>query len=481
MALTGAEERGVVVGRLLAHKEHFGSLTAAEVKTAARACGVSVPTMYRWIKSGRPSGLVSRRAHRLSDEESAAYFDARGDSAAAYRSLKLAGIACAPSLSTYRRAINREFDAAARGAAKRGLPARDQNRMVLRHKPCHRNERWEGDHTMLELHVLAPGHKNPVRPWITWMIDVGSRAIMGWGISAGAPNRGAVLAAIRSGVERDGDNPFYGIPGELLWDNGLEFTANAVTEAAAMLGTVVRTTFPYSPSQKPFIERVNRTLEDELISKLPQYVSGPRRKDGSLEDPDQLILTLSDLAHRIDVWVNHYNNARPHRGLDNLTPRQKWQSDATPLREISSESARHLTLERIQRVVRRDGGIHVDSVAYISESLYGYEGETVEVGRIPYDQTRIEVFQDGRWLCTAIPTVSLTAEQTKRYRDAAKKQDDKLKSERRRLAKRQKVRIGTLTSDALDPRILPANADAKSDHAEKKDLFKFGDRIGGVR
>lgn len=480
MALRGMEERQTVLANLLLRRAQFGSLTLAEVRAAATACGVSESTMYRWISVGQPSRRRYTN-HVLTDDEATAFFAARGDVAAAHRSLVAAEGVSPPSLSTYRRALRREFDAPTRSAASRGLPGRDQRRIVLRHPALKRNERWEGDHKALNMHVLAPGSSNPVRPWITWLIDVGTRGIMGWGLSSGPPNRGSVLAAIRCGVERDGDKPFYGVPGELLWDNGLEFTSSAVTEAAAMLGSVARTTSPYSPEQKPFIESLNGTLKNQLISKLPHYTEGPEHKDGSLEDGPDRMLTLGELAHLIDQWIWHYNTERPHRGLDGATPVDKWNQDPTPIREVSAEAARHFTLERVSRVVRRDGGIHVDAIAYIAEELYGYEGEEVEVGRIPFDVTRIEVFHDGMWLCTATPTVQVSPEQARKLREAAKKQDERLRRERRRLAKQGRVRIGTITSDALEPRVLPPPATAHDGASAGKDLFGFGDQIGGVR
>lgn len=480
MALTKTEERALVVKQLLARKDHFGSLTRDEVRNAAQACGVSPSTVYRWVQAGRPRSRTYER-HQLTDSEATAFFRARGDVAAAHREIKATIGEVAPSLSTYRRAVMREFDLPTRLAAKRGLPGRDQARIVLRQPPRNRNERWEGDHKKLEVRVLAPEHANPVRPWITWLIDVGSRAVMGWGLSVGQPNRGSVLAAIRCGVERDGEKPFYGVPGELLWDNGLEFTASAVTEAAAMLGSVARTTPAYSPQMKAFIETLNGTLKAQLLSKLPNYLDGPQRKDGSLEDGSDRMLTLGELAHIVDQWVCHYNYERPHRSLGGQTPAQKWASDPTPIREVSAEAARHFTLEWLPRLVRRDGGVHVGSVAYIAEELYGYEGEKVQVGRIPYDSTRVEIFYEGQWLCTATPTVQVTPEQARKLREASKKKDERLKRERRRLAKDGRVRIGTITSDALDPRILPAKAGEGRGSLKQKDPFGFGDKIGGVR
>lgn len=482
MALTTPEERSCALGHLIERRKLFGRLRRLEVESVATACGVSVPTVYRWLASGAPPAATGVRGrYSLTDEDLTAFFKSRGDVAAMHRLIVAERAENVPSLSTLRRAIRRDTDAALRAAARGGMKAKKSARMVLRHKPCARNERWEGDHTALEIQVLAPGFEKPVRPWLTWLIDVGTRAIMGWGLAAGAPNRGTVLAAIRSGVDRENaDAPFYGVPGILLWDNGLEFTAGAVTEAAAMLGSVAVTTPPYSPERKPFIERVNRTLEVELISKLPHYVDGPRARDGSLEDPEDSMLSLEHLAHLLDQWIRHYNCERKHTSLKGRTPLEAWTSDPTPIREVSGEDTRLFTLERFDRKVRADGGIHVDNVAYIAPELFGLEKETVSVGQIPYDRSRIEVFYESKWICTAVPTETLSAEQTTRMRAAARAADEKLRRERRRLARDGRIRIGTITSDALDPRILPVDPRSKKDAQERRDIFGFGDEIGEV-
>jgi putative transposase len=290
-----------------------------------------------------------------------------------------------------------------------------------------------------------------------------------------------VLSAIRSGVaQRDENDIFHGVPGVFVWDNGLEFTANAVTEAAALLGSVAVTTPPYSPAKKPYIERVNRTIETELISSLPHYTEGPRRRDGKLEDSDDSMLSLEGLSHLVANWIEHYNYKRPHGSLDEKSPAQHWLDDPTPIRSVDPEAVRQFTLERRKAKIRRDAGIQYKNVSYVAPEMYGLETETVEIGVIPYDLSRIEVFRGGEWYCTATPAVELSADQVTKHREAARKADELLKRERRRLRREQRDRFAEIGPHEMEPRILPPDPKLPRDESQPPDVFKFGDQIGEV-
>ena len=242
-----------------------------------------------------------------------------------------------PSLSTFRRGIYAELDKATLEAAKGGIVARDKTRMVLIDREYARNERWEGDHTQLEVHVMAPHLTAPVRPWLTWLIDAGTRYVVAWALSTERPTRGTVLAAIRMGVsENQAQGPTHGRPDMLVWDNGLEFTANAVTEAGARLGALTVNTYPYSPSKKPKIERINLTIERELLARLPHYTNGPKKKDGSSYFGGRDYLTLDQFVVELEAWIAAYNSKRPHSSLGGRTPKKRGCLTQRPSRRFQS-------------------------------------------------------------------------------------------------------------------------------------------------
>jgi putative transposase len=181
---------------------------------------------------------------------------------------------------TLRAAIARELSAAEREYMVDGEQGMRSRMVYLRHEARFRCECFEGDHKQLSIEVLALRLVRPQRPWATLFIDQFSRLIVGWALSL-QPTAAEVLAAIRTAVVDDPARPFGGVPLRLRWDHGREFGADAVAQAAAVFGCVSVSCEPYSPWQKGKIERLNRTLEDELLRGLPRWTGGPRDQAGN--------------------------------------------------------------------------------------------------------------------------------------------------------------------------------------------------------
>ena len=273
-----AEFRQALVARLLLLREH-GPVATAVVREAARAAGVSERTVWGWLRAGtyapRPRG-----GYRLSDEARGLFFALRGNIAAVHRELASRD-AWAPSRRTLQRAITRELSPGERAYAARGTAGWREHVVYLRHEAPHRAAVYEADHKELAIEVLAPRAVRPRRPWATIFLDQYSRLIVGWALSL-RPTAAEVLAALRMAVAADPERGFGGVPTVLRWDGGLEFAAGAIGEAASALGCLAARTDAYSPWQKGKIERLNRTLEQELISTLPRWTNGPRAIDGTL-------------------------------------------------------------------------------------------------------------------------------------------------------------------------------------------------------
>lgn len=476
--LTSPADRDLVVKRLIERREHFGSLTRSEVAKAAASCGVSQSTMYRWITAG--SALPQARPnYKLTETELDAFYLTAGDSANAHVMLTRTEGVKPPSLSTYRRAINRELSEAEIAGARHGARAVAQNQIALRGKSYRRNERWEADHKQLEVEVIPPGHTQPSRPWVTWAIDAGSRFITGWSISL-QPTHGEVLAMIRLGVESKPERgPLHGVPETLVWDNGHEFTANAVAQCAQMIGSYPFTLFPHRPEDKPYIERLNQSVEVELIKSLPFYTEGPRKRDGTLYGSPAGRLSLEAFVVAFGEWVDYYNFERPHDGLDGLTPLEAWKADPTPLRTLADADLRRLTLKRMDKKVSHDGGVHVDRRAFTAPELNRFTGRTVEVGMIPHDYSRAEIFVDDVWLCTATPTSSQSPEQVAEHLRTRRAEAAKVRRRLRRKDRHNKQRFAAMTPDDPKPRLLPADPSVTLPD-KHRDVMGFGDQIGTV-
>lgn len=478
--------RNQILDHLLESRRIYGSLRQGEAERAAQVCGVSLSTIYRWLKN-RSAARISRARYVPSEDDQVAVFRAFGNIRLAYE-LRMAETKEMPSISTFRRGIYNQLDKPTLEAAKGGLAARDQARMVLIDREYARNERWEGDHTQLEVHIMAPHNTKPVRPWLTWFIDAGTRYVVGWALSTEHPTKGTVLAVIRMGVtNNDALGPVHGRPDMLVWDNGQEFIANAVTEAGARLGSLTVNLYPYSPSKKGKIERINLTIERELLARLPHYTNGPKKKDGRSYFSARDYLTLEQFVVELEAWVRKYNTKRSHSSLGGRTPEDAWYSDPTPITPVPAEQVRQFTLDYLPRKVRRDGGVHVGGIAYTSPVLIGLEGRSVDVGRVPYDESFVEIFEDDEWVCTAKPTTKLSPSDVADFletRDEKNRPAARLRRKATREARREaerRPRMAPITGDQTEAKLLPQRErSTKSSRASGAELLGLTDQLGEV-
>lgn len=411
------------------------------VDRAAQLLGVSRSTMWRWIRDGfatRASG------YQLSDRAIALYYDTRGNVAAVARALADED-ENAPSRQTLQRAFQEQISQQERAYVKRGVEGARSKTLYLRYEVDHRNQRWETDHKQLPIMVVPRRGWQPVKPWVTMFEDAKTRAIMGAALVARRPTQAEVLSALAAAVRIDSEQgPFGGRPDVIVSDNGLEFTADAVTQVELDLGITLITTDAYTPTQKGKVERLHRTLEQELISTLPFYSDGPRAANKQHFGPKNISpMLFTDFSEIFFDYVWSYNNTRPHSALNGRTPLQAWLDDPTPVNEIDS-SRMHWMLPSIERKVLKDG-IHHDTHKFWSSDLLGLVGETVEVRYMPYDYRRVEVFVDGKWLCTATPPEELSAAEREQFYKRRRESQQAMAGRMRASSRRSRARLVALT------------------------------------
>jgi transposase InsO family protein len=90
-------------------------------------------------------------------------------------------------------------------------------------------------------------------------------------------------------------------PLEWLSDNGSVYTANETVAFAERLGFLVCTTPPYSPESNGMAE---------------SFVKGFKRDYVYLDDR----LSADEVLRKLPVWLADYNQIRPHKGLNMLSP-----------------------------------------------------------------------------------------------------------------------------------------------------------------
>jgi hypothetical protein len=118
----------------------------------------------------------------------------------------------------------------------------------------------------------------------------------------------------------------YGVPSEVLTDNGKQFTGRFTRPRPAEVlfervcrehGITAKLTGPYSPTTTGKVERWHRTLRRELLD-----ASGP-------------FADLPSAQAAISAWVHAYNHSRPHQALDMATPASLFRPGVSPDREAA--------------------------------------------------------------------------------------------------------------------------------------------------
>jgi transposase InsO family protein len=125
-------------------------------------------------------------------------------------------------------------------------------------------------------------------------------------------NAGSVAEGLRLALER------YGLPGQVLTDNGKVFTGRFNRPPVEMLfdrilrehGVEHLLTQPRSPTTTGKVERFHRALRTEFRT-------------------DRVFASLSVAQAELDAWVEDYNTARPHQGIGMVAPAIRFLADAT--------------------------------------------------------------------------------------------------------------------------------------------------------
>ncbi len=113
----------------------------------------------------------------------------------------------------------------------------------------------------------------------------------------------------------------YGVPAEVLTDNGKQFTGRFTRPRPAEVlfervcrehGITAKLTRPYSPTTTGKVERWHQTLRRELL------------------DPSGPFADLPAAQAAISGWVHAYNHSRPHQGIGMAVPASLFRPGTQP-------------------------------------------------------------------------------------------------------------------------------------------------------
>ena len=237
----------------------------------------------------------------------------------------------APAVSTVHQALRRH-----------GLVAAQPTRKVKADKRFEReisNDLWQIDATRILL-----GDDSPA--WVINLLDDHSRYLL------------AAMAGLHATTDMAWDvfeiaASRYGLP-RLLSDNGLAFTGRLRSFEVIFetnlrdLGVELINSAPYHPQTLGKLERFHRTLKEWLSDEGPAW-------------------DLEHLQELLDGFRFHYNRHRPHQGINDATPAERYEPAADKLSEPPTIRTPEYPTGAVLRRVTATGNV-------------GYKKKLIQVG-----------------------------------------------------------------------------------------------------
>jgi putative transposase len=326
------------------------------VDAASSAHEVSVPTIYRWMKAFKETGLVSSLVRKRRRDAGTKKIDSRAEEIIgqvlaerflksqklkpkrAYREVQLlcrkAGVPI-PHFNTFnqranaiapeRKARARDgYKAALKLRAQRGsFPGADFPYAVL-----------QIDHTRVDIVLVDEIHRLPIgRPWITVAIDVHSRMTAGWYTSFDTPGSlatgmclaNAILPKEQLLAEYGVEYPWpcMGIAGIVQADNAKEFRGETVSGACQEWGMELKFRKLKRPHYGGHIERLQGTLLSEIHALPGTTFSKPDKRENYDSDA-QSAMTLKEFNCWFANLVLGIYHHRVHSEIG-VTPLKRYQ------------------------------------------------------------------------------------------------------------------------------------------------------------
>jgi putative transposase len=318
------------------------------------------------------------------------------------------------------------------------------------------NQRWEFDSTPADLQ-LEDGRYS-----LVGIIDVWSRrAILQ---VAKTSSSAAVCCAVRRAVLA------WGVPEQAKVDNGQDYTSHHVTRALRNLGAEPLVSAPFSPWEKPHIERFFRTFSHDLVELLPGYaghnVADAQAIRARHSFADRLFrkgetialkLSSAQLQDVCDRWCRDIYEQDERAGLGGMTVFERVASWRHEVRRVNDARALDILLAEAPdghggRTVTKKG-LRVDGFTYMAPDLGALVGERVRVLYDPADMGRIVVYRDESFVCVAECPEILGLSRRELAVEAKTRQKQEISEMRRELkAAARKQRTTDIAREILDAR-----------------------------
>lgn len=234
----------------------------------------------------------------------------------------------------------------------------------------------EADTHILDVMVVDPDTKEVLgRPYLTCMIDVHTRAVVGTYVSLYPPSSLTSLAALKDMLTRHGRGLPGGIPAQICPDNGVEFKNSAFSRLCEALSVTITPSQVREPNGKPHIERFFGSLTADLIHKLAGTTFSNPTHRGDYDSSKNACFTLADIKSFVEEWIDHHYHRTVHIGTGRA-PICAWEEQVNILPPLTLSEADVSALAR--RPVHRSivhGRVRCAGLEYFSHALATIEAQ----------------------------------------------------------------------------------------------------------
>ena len=239
------------------------------------------------------------------------------------------------------------------------------------------NELWMSD-VMHGPSVLDPDDRRRHKTYLIALIDDATR-IIPYAAFAHRETVAAFLPVFERAVRR------RGIPKRVFVDNGAAYRSRHLAVVCAKLGVTLIHARPFQPQAKGKLERWFRTVRSQLL---------PTLLEADTHD-------LPALNRRLWAWIEGEYHDAPHRGLDGVTPIDRWATTSAHI-QLPGDDLADLFLFEEKRKVQTDRTVSLHGVVYEVEAAL--VGATVTLRYDPTRATRgVQVLFPGRPIAIAKP------------------------------------------------------------------------------
>lgn len=276
------------------------------------------------------------------------------------------------------------------------------------------NQQWQQDSTVgdaqqradLAFNLVDQGTGEVRRHAIIASIDVFTRRAQV--VVAPTSSSNAVKAVTRLCIQA------WGKPEQIKTDNGKDYTAEDYDFALDSLGIEHVLCTPFSPEQKPYVERFIGTLMHDLFPMLEGFVGKSVAERKAIESAKSfaqrfglvgidLRMGARQLQDIINGWLDEYHD-RTHSELG-CSPNEMAERHATHILRMDDRALDIFLMPvagKGTRVVTKRG-ISLDTGWFAAPELAAHIGSTVRVRQDVLDLGVLHVFaMDGSYICRAL-------------------------------------------------------------------------------